>query len=436
VAPDADSPEVRGGDVLAGKYLLLAPLAVGGMSRLWTARNLMTGAEVAAKVLLPAFATEAGLTRFRREAEAVGSLSHRAIVRVFDLVELDAERGSLLMVMELLRGHTLARELEHMGPLSVEETFEIALPLLSALAHVHALGIVHRDLKPENVFLAVDPDGQRMPKLVDFGISKQMRASPITLDGQIVGTLRYMSPEQTLGSAIDPRSDVFSFGILLYECLVGKNPFLSATSGGGWSAHVLTPFAIEPPPPGRVPPALWQVIRRSLATQAEDRFASVVDLAAALRAAVPSSPAATLRSSPLTRSSTTPPIAPVAPSPPRGARIQRRVAVAAALALAGLVAVAFPARTTSARAELERRGVATLLAHHKHATEGVEVLRELPPAPLAAVATAPLGPDPRSLGRTKPVIFPMSRAELARVHSGQTFLATRGAVALMRDPGF
>jgi serine/threonine protein kinase len=174
---------LRAGEVLAGKYLLITPLAVGGMGQVWTARNLTTDAEVAAKVILPAHASPEGLARFRREARATASLSHRAIVRVFDLIELDPARGSLVMVMELLRGQTLCHRLEHMGSLSVPETLELAFPLLSALTHAHGLGIVHRDVKPENVFLALEPDGQRLPKIVDFGISKLVREHPITLDG-------------------------------------------------------------------------------------------------------------------------------------------------------------------------------------------------------------------------------------------------------------
>src|SRR5262249_44503645 len=144
------------------------------------------------------------------------------IVRVFDLVELDKEQGSLLMVMELLRGHTLAAKIHQQTRLSVEETLDISLPILSALEHAHGVGLVHRDLKPENIFLAIEPDGQVLPKLLDFGISKAREPldSVITHDGELVGTPCYMSPEQATGRAnVDARSDIFSAGILLYEML-------------------------------------------------------------------------------------------------------------------------------------------------------------------------------------------------------------------------
>jgi serine/threonine protein kinase len=286
--------ELAAGDVLAGKYLLLAPLGEGGMGCVWAAENLATGAEVAAKLLHASqAASPVAIARFRREAHATAALSHRGIVRVFDLVDLDPVQGSLLLVMELLRGRTLASAIDEKGALPVDETLAIVLPVLSALAYAHARGIVHRDLKPENVYLALDPDGQLLPKLVDFGVSKQLSARPITLDGQLVGTLSYMSPEQTLGNPIDAQSDIFAVGILLYECLSGKNPF-APPNGFGRDMRSAIRYAlrcvheVDPPPLLNVPPALAAVVARALARNASDRFASADELAAALRAAVSS----------------------------------------------------------------------------------------------------------------------------------------------------
>src|SRR5271170_7288323 len=123
------SPEFKVGDLISEKYLLLEPLAVGGMGRIWTARNMATGAEVAVKVLLPEHSASPGsAARLRREAQATAALAHRAIVRVFDLIALDPGRGSLVMVMELLRGQTLAYHIEETGRLSVHDTLGIAFP--------------------------------------------------------------------------------------------------------------------------------------------------------------------------------------------------------------------------------------------------------------------------------------------------------------------
>ncbi|HEY2509639.1 MAG TPA: serine/threonine-protein kinase, partial [Polyangiaceae bacterium] len=225
--PSNDTGERHPGEVIAGKYLLLAPLGSGGMGQVWTAENLATGAEVAVKLLHASRARSGDLlARFRQEAHATAQLMHRGIIRVFDLIEQAAPDGSLAIVMERLRGRTLAERLHSHGPLGVDETLDVILPLLGALQYAHGLGIIHRDLKPENVFLATEPDGEVIPKVLDFGISKMVRrdSPPITLTGLILGTPSYMSPEQLRAETVDARSDVFSVGILLYECLTGRNP--------------------------------------------------------------------------------------------------------------------------------------------------------------------------------------------------------------------
>jgi serine/threonine-protein kinase len=242
------------------------------------ATNASTGAEVAVKTLLPEFARSSdALARFRDEAHATAKLAHRGIVRVFDLVEIAPGSGSLLIVMELLRGHTLAERLATQGPLPVAETLAVVLPILSALSHAHGAGIVHRDVKPDNVFLAIEPDGQVFPKLVDFGIS-QLRewGAASRSEGVVVGTPWYMSPEQARGEEVDARCDIFGVGVLLYECLSGTNPFRveAATS----SAHQYS----CPVPLGTVPAALWEVIARALAERPEDRFSTAAELAEAL----------------------------------------------------------------------------------------------------------------------------------------------------------
>jgi serine/threonine protein kinase len=426
---NTDSPgssavvELRAGDVLAGKYELVQPLAVGGMGSVWTARNIITGAEVAAKVLLPTQASPDGLARFRREAQATAALAHRGIVRVFDLVELDPERGSLVMIMERLRGQTLAREIAELGCLSVHGTLDVVLPILSALSHAHGLGIVHRDLKPENIFLALEPDGQRMPKLVDFGISKLLWQHPITLDGHIMGTLGYMSPEQTLGSAVDRRSDLFSVGVLLYECLSGKNPFHESLSGGTYPRDLMSLFQVEERPLDHVPPALWRVIRRALARSATDRFESAADLADALRRAVPGHELAQDRRS----SSLPPPLARVV----RAGGAQRVFAGAILALLAALtVASAAPATRPQVRHGVDASEGRSRSLHAKYTVSHVDAIHVSAnpavdaggaPEAVSTRAARSVGAKKRMFGMEVPARRP---------------LADNGAELVLRDPGF
>lgn len=288
------------GALLARKYRLTRPAGFGGMAQLWVATNEATGAEVCVKILVPDKSDDESVERFRREAYAAARLSHRAIVRIFDLVELgpsgetttSGKPAALAIVMELLHGETLGDLLMKRGKLPLDEAVDLAVPFLSALAHAHRAGVVHRDLKPDNVFLAVDPDGHVIPKVLDFGVSKMApevgRSSltpgpaPVTLDGIMLGTPSYMSPEQARGSRnIDARSDVFSAGILVYMLLAGRNPFESEH----FHSVVSAILNLEPPRPSGVPDAIWDVVARCLAKDPEARFADATELGIALRRA-------------------------------------------------------------------------------------------------------------------------------------------------------
>src|ERR1019366_1108534 len=196
----ASTQSFEPGQCVAGKYRLRRLLASGGMGEVWVARNEATGADVALKVLRRGSSESAEERqleeRFRQEARLSAMLSHRSIVRVFDLVE--ETDGTLVLVMELLRGETLHRYLERLGPRSAAEAVAILAPVLGALSHAHELGLVHRDVSPANIFLAVDPDGHVAPKLVDFGIAKRSGVpSPVeTVAGDVLGTPRYVAPER------------------------------------------------------------------------------------------------------------------------------------------------------------------------------------------------------------------------------------------------
>jgi serine/threonine-protein kinase len=282
-AANASHFALEPGVLLAEKYRLIRPAGFGGSGAVWVARNEATNAEVAVKVLVLSRegVDDETIARFRREAYAAAQLYHRGIVRVFDLVELTEPEEALIMVMELLRGETLANQMDRKRKFTLDETLAVVLPLLSALAHAHAQGIVHRDLKPENVFLAVDPDGHVTPKILDFGISKllQPAAPKITTDGAMLGTPNYMSPEQARGRAdVDARSDVFAAGILLYEMLSGENPFAS----GSYHSVVAAILERDPPPLTDLSPEVWGVLKRALEKPAPLRYADATELGAAL----------------------------------------------------------------------------------------------------------------------------------------------------------
>jgi serine/threonine-protein kinase len=274
-APGAAEPGAR----VAGKYQLIRRLATGGMGDVWIARNDATGAEVAAKWCKVGERGEQAVERLRQEARVGAMLVHRHIVRVFDLVE-DPDRG-LLLVMELLRGETLESYLRVHGPLGADRAVEIAIPVLSALAHAHAVGIVHRDVTPANIVLDVDPDGHVTPKLLDFGIAKVPDSAVQTADGRVLGSPRYMAPERIRGREIDARSDLFSVGVVLYEMMTGASPF-AATSPSASLAAVLE-NVVDPDP--RIPPRIWIEIRRALSKQPYERHRDARAMAEALQAA-------------------------------------------------------------------------------------------------------------------------------------------------------
>jgi eukaryotic-like serine/threonine-protein kinase len=421
-ASTSSSMDHRPGDVLADKYLLMRPLGMGGMGQVWVARNLATNAEVAAKVLLPERAVVGdALDRFRIEAQVTASLSHRGIVRAFDLVELDPAKGSLLLVMELLQGQSLGQRLEQAGRLPVAEALRVILPILSALDHAHQVGVVHRDLKPDNVFLATDPDGHLTPKLLDFGISKMRHASgAITARGALVGTPFYMSPEQARGDAVDGRSDLFGVGILLYECLSGAPPF------GGQTLHdvVRSVLEAEPAPLYDAPEALREVVMRALAKRPEDRYATAAILAEAIVAAVPEAASA------IVTSSAPPPSASLTSVPPAVARTttgQRPQRSSRALLAWGATAIALVAAAGSLRGTIDRAAPMTSAPSAgrapvmiKRISQGADVLA--PPA--IAEPVLPLAPSPPPTHRHRPP------------KAAPTPIPASPPESLVHDPGF
>src|SRR3984885_3792968 len=280
-----------------GPYEVVAPAGAGGMGEVYRARDTRLNRDVAVKILPAAFARDPErMRRFQQEAQAVAALNHPNILAIHDFGE---HEGSPYIVTEFLDGETLRVRLSA-GALPVRKASEYAEQIARGLAAAHEKGIVHRDLKPENIF--VTRDGR--VKILDFGLAKLVRqegalaADAATLASQtepgvVMGTIGYMSPEQVKGLAADHRSDLFSFGAILYEMLSGKRAF-----HGDSSVETMSAILKEDPPElaeanRAVPPALDRIGRHCLEKNPEERFQSARDVAFALGALSDSSSATT-----------------------------------------------------------------------------------------------------------------------------------------------
>jgi len=263
-------------EVLGDRYRVERELGHGGMGRVFVAHDLKLDRDVALKVLSSGEHDAHDVLRFEQEARAAGALEHPNVVAVHDV---GTHGGAPFIISELLQGRTLREALGH-GDLPLPMALDHARQLAHGLAAAHAKGVVHRDLKPENLFITE----QGVLKILDFGIAKLApRAESVeraTDTGAIVGTVGYMSPEQVRGHAVDPRADLFAFGAILYEMLAGRRAF-DRISRLETASAILND---EPPPlPQGVPRALRKIVRRCLAKNPEDRYASAVELETALR---------------------------------------------------------------------------------------------------------------------------------------------------------
>lgn len=233
-------PPVQPGQVVSRKYRLDRRLAEGGMGEVWVGRNERTQCDCAIKVLLPGLARNPeALRRFVQEARATGQLQHPGIVQIFDAGKTDDGRPYL--VMELLAGENLAERLQRDVRVSPVETCVLISQVARAIHHAHLRRIVHRDLSSANVFLVrVADGGVPVPKILDFGVSKmadEASSGRYTLNGALLGSPAYMSPEQAQGAErVDARTDIWSLGVLLYQCLSGELPF----SGRNHNATMLS----------------------------------------------------------------------------------------------------------------------------------------------------------------------------------------------------
>ena len=264
--------------ILGGRYRLQRELARGGMATVWEAEDKVLTRRVAIKVLHPHLAGDnAFRTRFRREAISAAKLAHPHIVTTYDT---GRDGDFAYIVMELVEGTTVARLLKSQGPLPVAQAVEVAVQVADALSCAHSHGVVHRDVKPANILLREDGH----VKVADFGIAKAGTGHDLTRTGVVMGTAKYLSPEQVSGNPADAGSDIYALGIVLYEMLVGAPPFVGDTELSTAVARLTAaPGSLRDHRPD-IPRGLEAVVLRSLARDPAARFQSAEEMRANLLA--------------------------------------------------------------------------------------------------------------------------------------------------------
>ena len=275
------------GDLIADRYQIERFIGRGGMAEVFAGLNVRTGKRVALKWIRPALATTTeALARFRREAVAAGRIHHPNVVTVFDVVE---HKSATWLVMELLEGETLSEILNRVERMDAEDAVMLLIPAMRGVAAAHAHGVVHRDLKPDNIFICRASDGQRREaKVLDFGVSKLSDEAggeqvSITVTGNLVGTPTYMAPEQVRGNkVVDPRSDVYSLGVVLYQMLAGRPPF----QGQVYSALMIEIATMDPPRLRSFRPdlsaELETIVHKAMARDLDRRYPDVTTFVHAL----------------------------------------------------------------------------------------------------------------------------------------------------------
>ena len=272
-----ETPETPGPRVFSGRYELNHLIARGGMAEVYRAHDRLLDRPVALKVLFPELSVDRSFVeRFRREAQAAANLSHPNIVPVFDWGE---DSGTYFIVMEFVDGRPLSSILKTAGPLAADRTAEIAAPVAAALGYAHKHGVVHRDVKPGNVLIT--DDGQ--VKVTDFGIARAVNTEEsLTQTGAVMGTATYFSPEQAEGMGVDARTDIYSLGVVLFEMVTGRPPFLGDTPVAVASKHVRD----HPPSPRElnpsIPPTFEAIILKAMDKNPDYRYATAEELRADL----------------------------------------------------------------------------------------------------------------------------------------------------------
>jgi serine/threonine-protein kinase len=277
------------GKILGGRYVLGDVIGVGGMGAVFQGVHMKMGRPVAVKLLVPDLSEDRETSlRFQQEARAAAQIARKGVVEILDFDD-DQELGSFL-VMELLRGEALSKRIKRRGKLEVVEALSIGLQVADALASVHSKGIVHRDLKPANVYLAMSEEGDEVVKLLDFGISRVLassKANQLTKPGVLLGTPRYMSPEQAWCKPdVDHRTDLYAIGAILYHALSGVKPYQELPPG-----KLLEAVLKREPQPLReicpdLPASVYSLIGRSMERERTARFQTADELRACFMASL------------------------------------------------------------------------------------------------------------------------------------------------------
>jgi serine/threonine-protein kinase len=349
--PPPSSGELTGKKL--GHFRVIAFLGRGGMGVVYRAEDEVLRREVALKVLPPSFAAdEERRRRFLREARSAAAVNHPNIATIYEVGEGE---GRIYIAMELVGGRSLGRILAVSRP-SIEESVELGRQILRGLGKAHEAGLVHRDLKPDNVMVTVEGT----VKLLDFGLAKAREPAPSSLgdaetamteDGRLVGTPLYMSPEQARGRPLDARSDLFSFGVLLYELLTGKRPFAGATSTDLLTAILrdrpVPPSALVP----EVPADLSALVERCLAKDPAERYPDCQSVSADLDRVIPQSRDRSSLAASAERPTQPSPSSPSAPAPrPRRRAFAAIAAILVALAVAAPLSISRFSRDTTTQA--------------------------------------------------------------------------------------
>jgi predicted Ser/Thr protein kinase len=368
------SANLTAGTLFAGRFEIVRPLGRGGMGIVYLARDRRLDDEVVAiKVLRPDFAQDPTMAaRFKSEIKLARRVRHKNVGAIHDYGE---DSGLLYISMEFVDGVDLKQQLRKSGAITGPEGYELAIQVAEGLQAVHDAGIIHRDLKTPNIMI----DGKRVARLMDFGIAKQHGDGATTGSGNIVGTPEYMSPEQAQGKKVDFRSDIYALGIVVYEIFTGNVPFRGETPIATILKHIQEPPTLEGPDAPVLPPTLIPVLRKCLAKDPAQRYATAAELAEALRRARSPSrkqeliPTAVLQAPTLRR------------RPEGGRRIAWRIGGGVVLA-AALGAGWFAARGPSAE---DRREAGLVPTATKTAVPATDTPAPTPERTLPPIAAAP-----------------------------------------------
>jgi eukaryotic-like serine/threonine-protein kinase len=279
--------------LLDGKYQILDRLGIGGMGEIFKVRHIHLNELRVIKIMRPNVAADdQGMQRFLQEARTSTMIKHKNLAMLYDFAQLDD--GSYYMVWEFIDGTNIQKWIGQNGAMPARLAIEISVQALSGLDHLHSMGLIHRDISPENIMLSQDHHGKLLVKVIDFGIAKQLAegegSQGLTQTGMFLGKLKYASPEQAgflkEGEHLDPRSDLYSFGIVMYEMLAGRAPFQATNPHGYILKHVTEkPLPIHDLNPAvKVPPQLESVIMKSLEKSRDNRYATAADFEHALEA--------------------------------------------------------------------------------------------------------------------------------------------------------